>query len=138
MYMKLELFLYFLFFDNDLRVYNHYYNDKVYQLLQGAKGCNLQIQGDWCMLNMVEVSVNVTANVDNNNILTLPSNVKFGSNVGYHITSILLRSDWQPTDVNLYIVLQNNKINVRASQSYSNGVICAQMMIPKDAIQSIS
>ena len=27
MYMKLELFLYFLFFDNDLRVYNHYYND---------------------------------------------------------------------------------------------------------------
>lgn len=25
--MKLELFLYFLFFDNDLRVYNHYYND---------------------------------------------------------------------------------------------------------------
>ena len=31
--MKLELFLYFLFFDNDLRVYNHYYNDfidKVY------------------------------------------------------------------------------------------------------------
>ena len=52
--MKLELFLYFLFFDNDLRVYNHYYNDKVYQLLQGAKGCNLQIQGDWCMLNMVE------------------------------------------------------------------------------------
>lgn len=107
-------------------------------MYQGAKGCNLQIQGDWCMLNMVEVNVNVTANADNDNVLALPSNVKFASNVGYQITSILLRSDWQPTDINLYIVLQNNKINVRASQSYSNGVICAQMMIPKDAIQSIS
>ena len=103
-----------------------------------GKGCNLQVQGDWCMINMVQASVNVTANEDNKNIFSLASNVDISSNVGYYISSILLGSNWQPTDVNLFISLQGNEINVRASQSYSNGVICAQMMIPKDTIHSIS
>ena len=35
--MKLELFLYFLFFDNDLRVYNHYNNDKEWKFLYNGK-----------------------------------------------------------------------------------------------------
>lgn len=112
-------------------------NDKAFNMYHGT-GCSIQIQGDWCMLNMVQSSVNVTANEDNKNVFSLPSNVTINSNVSYYISSILLGSSWQPTDVNLYISLQGNEVNVRTSQSYSNGVICAQMMIPKDAIRSIN
>ena len=102
-----------------------------------GKGCSIQIQGEWCMLNMVQSSVNVTANEDNKDVFSLPTNVEMSSDINYYISSILLGSNWQPTDANLYISLQGNEVNVRTSQSYSNGVICAQMMIPKDAIHSI-
>ena len=112
-------------------------NDKAFNMYHST-GCSIQIQGDWCMLNMVQASVNVIANEDNKNVFSLPSNVTINSNVSYYISSILLGSNWQPTDVNLYISLQGNEVNVRTSQSYSNGVICAQMMIPKDAIHSIN
>ena len=102
-----------------------------------GKGCNLQIQGDWCILNMVETSVNVTANEDNKNVFSLPTNVAMANNIGYYISCILLGSNWQPTNVQIFISLKGNEINVRTSKTYSNGVICAQMMIPKDAIHSI-
>lgn len=103
-----------------------------------GKGCNLQIQGDWCILNMIEVSVNVTSGADNKSIFSFPPNITIRDNTNYQISSVLLGSNWQPTNVLLYISLQGREINVRSTQSYTNGVICAQIMIPKDMILSIN
>ena len=90
------------------------------------------------MINMVETSVNVTANEDNKNIFSLPSNVTVRDNTGYYITTVLLASSWVPTNILLCIFFQGKEINVRSSASYSNGVIATQLMFPKDMILSIN
>ena len=90
------------------------------------------------MLNMVETSINVTANEDNKNIFSLPSNVTVRDNTGYYITTVLLGSNWQPTNVSLCIFFEGSEINVRSSVSYNNGVIATQLIFPKDMILSIN
>ncbi len=61
------------------------------------------------MINMVETSVNVTANEDNKNIFSLPSNVTVRDNTGYYITTTLLASSWVPTNILLCIFFKEKK-----------------------------